>query len=164
MTTTTSSSTEPAKLAAGDAAPSFVAVDHTGASRSSEEFAGSKLIIYFYPRAFTPGCTTESCDFRDRHDVFAERGYRVLGVSPDAPDKLAEFRAEYELPFDLLSDPDHAMAAAFGAWGVKKNYGKEYEGIIRSTFVIDSDGIVEDAFYNVKAKDHAERVSVAVTS
>jgi thioredoxin-dependent peroxiredoxin len=164
MTTNTSPPPESASLVPGDAAPPFVAVDHTGASRSSEEFGGGKLIIFFYPRAFTPGCTTESCDFRDRYDVFAERGYQILGVSPDAPDKLAEFRAEYELPFDLLSDPDHAMAAAFGAWGIKKNYGKEYEGIIRSTFVIDENGVVEDAFYNVRAKDHAERVSVAVTS
>ncbi|MFO7700362.1 MAG: thioredoxin-dependent thiol peroxidase [Acidimicrobiia bacterium] len=164
MTTKASPSPEPRNLRPGDAAPPFVAIDHTGASRSFEEFEGSKLIIYFYPRAFTPGCTTESCDFRDRYDVFAEHGYRILGVSPDAPDKLAEFRTEYGLPFDLLSDPDHAMAATFGAWGVKKNYGKEYEGLIRSTFVIDEDGIVEDAFYNVRAKDHAERVSEAVTS
>ncbi len=162
--TNASPSSEPSKLQTGDAAPSFVAVDHTGTSRSSEEFRGSNLIIYFYPRAFTPGCTTESCDFRDRYDVFTDQGYRILGVSPDAPDKLAEFRTEYGLPFDLLSDPDHVMATAFGAWGVKKNYGKEYEGLIRSTFVINDEGIVEDAFYNVKAKDHAERVSQAVTS
>lgn len=164
MTTNTSSSAAPASLATGDVAPPFVAVDHTGASRSSEEFEGKKLIIYFYPRAFTPGCTTESCDFRDRYDAFAERGYRILGISPDAPDKLAEFRTEYELPFDLLSDADHAMAVAFGAWGVKKNYGKEYEGLIRSTFVIDENGIVEEAYYNVRAKDHAERVAEAVKS
>lgn len=162
--TTNASPSESSHLEPGDAAPPFVAVDHTGATRSNEEFKGSKLIIYFYPRAFTPGCTTESCDFRDRHDLFAERGYRILGVSPDTPDKLAEFRSEYELPFDLLSDPDHAMAGAFGAWGIKKNYGKEYEGLIRSTFVIDEEGIVEDAFYNVRAKDHAERVSEVVTS
>ncbi len=163
MTTKTSPTAGPANLGPGDPAPPFVAIDHTGTSRSSEEFEGDKLIIYFYPRAFTPGCTTESCDFRDRYDLFAERGYRILGVSPDAPDKLAEFRSEYGLPFDLLSDPDHSMAAAFGAWGTKKNYGKEYEGLIRSTFVIDDAGIVEDAFYNVRAKDHAERVSEAVT-
>ena len=119
-------------------------------------------MIFFYPRAFTPGCTTESCDFRDRHETFAARGYALLGVSPDLPDKLAEFRDEYELPFDLLSDPDHAMASAFGAWGIKKNYGREYEGIIRSTIVIDGDGAVEQAFYNVRAKGHAERVAQAV--
>lgn len=139
-------------------------MDHTGTERTSDEFAGSKLVIYFYPRAFTPGCTTESCDFRDRHDVFAERGYQILGVSPDPPDKLDEFRDEYELPFDLLSDPDHDVASAFGAWGTKKNYGREYQGVIRSTILVDADGAVEHAFYNVRAKGHAERVAGAVNS
>lgn len=154
----------PPRLEPGDVAPAFRAIDQTGSERSSDEFAGSKLIIYFYPRAFTPGCTTESCDFRDRYEVFADTGYRILGVSPDAPDKLAEFKAEYSLPFDLLSDPDHAMAEAFGAWGVKKNYGREYEGLIRSTILIGQDGTVEEAFYNVRAKGHAERIATSVTS
>ncbi len=157
-------SNSPTRLEQGDAAPAFRAIDHTGTERSSDEFAGSKLIIYFYPRAFTPGCTTESCDFRDRHEVFAERGYRILGVSPDGPEKLAEFREEYGLPFDLLSDPDHTVAAAFGAWGIKKNYGREYEGLIRSTILIGEDGAVEDAYYNVRAKGHAERIATSVTS
>lgn len=154
--------TTPTRLEPGVPAPSFNAVDHTGTERSSAEFAGQKLVIFFYPRAFTPGCTTESCDFRDRHETFTAQGYVILGVSPDLPDKLAEFREEYELPFDLLSDPDHTMASAFGAWGIKKNYGREYEGIIRSTILIDGDGAVEQAFYNVRAKGHAERVAQAV--
>ncbi|MCB1246162.1 MAG: thioredoxin-dependent thiol peroxidase [Acidimicrobiia bacterium] len=145
------------QLEAGDAVPEFRAVDQTGTTRTSEEFDGAKLVVYFYPRAFTPGCTTESCDFRDRHDVLAARGYSILGVSPDPPEKLAKFKTEYDLPFDLLSDPDHTVATAFGAYGTKKNYGKEYQGIIRSTFLID-DGIVQDAFYNVRAKGHAERI------
>ena len=152
------------QLEVGQKAPAFSAVDQNGITRSSDEFSGSKLVVYFYPRAFTPGCTTESCDFRDRHDVLSERGYTILGVSPDTPDKLAEFRKEYELPFDLLSDPDHSMSKAFGAYGLKKNYGKEYEGIIRSTFLIDDAGVVEEAMYNVRAKGHAERVTSGLSS
>ncbi len=147
------------KLESGDQAPLFTAVDQTGTERRSDEFAGSKLVIYFYPKAFTPGCTTESCDFAERYETFIENGYTILGVSPDAPDKLTKFKTEYELPFDLLSDPDHSVAAEFGAYGVKKNYGREYMGIIRSTFLIDADGRIEHAFYNVRAKGHAERIA-----
>lgn len=158
------SDTPKPRLEPGAAAPAFRAVDQTGTERSSDEFTGTKLIMYFYPRAFTPGCTTESCDFRDRYETFQARGYAILGVSPDVPEKLAEFRDEYDLPFDLLSDPDHAVAEAFGAWGIKKNYGREYEGLIRSTVVIDEDGIIEDAFYNVRAKGHAERIAASVSN
>ena len=142
--------------------PAFSGPDQSGTIRSSKDYAGSPLVVYFYPRAFTPGCTTESCDFRDRYQTFSDAGYQIIGVSPDTPGKLAEFRAEYELPFDLISDPDHDIARAFGAYGIKKNYGKEYEGIIRSTFVVDGDGTVEQAFYNVRAKGHAERVAGAL--
>jgi thioredoxin-dependent peroxiredoxin len=147
------------QLEKGQKAPDFAAPDQTGTERTSSEFAGSKLVVYFYPKAFTPGCTTESCDFRDRHDVLSARGYTILGVSPDQPAKLADFKEKYELPFDLLSDPDHTMSEAFGAYGLKKNYGREYQGIIRSTFLIDESGTIEDAMYNVKAKGHAERVA-----
>lgn len=150
------------QLEAGQKAPTFTAPDQTGTVRSSEEFAGSKLVIYFYPKAFTPGCTTESCDFRDRHEFLQAQGYQVLGVSPDKPDKLQKFKDEYHLPFDLLSDPDHTMAAAYGAFGTKKNYGREYQGIIRSTFLINEDGTIKDALYNVKAAGHAERVAKSV--
>ncbi len=150
------------RLEAGDPAPAFTMLDQTGATRTLDEFADSRLVIYFYPRAFTPGCTTESCDFRDRHEVFAAHGYEILGVSPDTPEKLQEFKDEYELPFDLLSDPDNVMATAYGAYGIRKNYGKEYLGIIRSTFLVDTDGTVIDAFYNVRAKGHAERISSTV--
>ena len=147
------------KLESGDQAPLFTAVDQTGKERRSDEFADSKLVIYFYPKAFTPGCTTESCDFAERYQTFIENGYTILGVSPDAPEKLTKFKAEYELPFDLLSDPDHSVATAFGAYGAKKNYGREYMGIIRSTFLIDTDGHIEHAFYNVRAKGHAETIA-----
>ena len=150
------------QLESGNKAPTFSAVDQEGAERTSAEFEGSRLAIYFYPKAFTSGCTTESCDFRDRYEFFAARGYQILGVSPDQPDKLSQFKDEHRPPFDLLSDPDHEMATAFGAYGVKKNYGREYTGIIRSTFLIDGSGDIEAAFYNVKATGHAERIAKAV--
>jgi peroxiredoxin Q/BCP len=146
-------------LEVGDKAPKFSLPDDEGNTRTSDDYAGSKLVIYFYPKAFTPGCTDESCDFRDNYDRFLAAGYQVVGVSPDPVGKLAKFREEYDLPFPLLSDENHAMAGAFGAWGIKKNYGKQYEGIIRSTLVVDGDGVVEQAWYNVRAKAHVERVT-----
>jgi peroxiredoxin Q/BCP len=139
-------------------APSFSQPDQTGTVRTNEDYTGSGLVVYFYPKAFTPGCTSESCDFRDNHERFLAAGYAVIGVSPDPVDRLARFKDEHELPFPLLSDPDHEMAEAFGAWGIKKNYGREYEGIIRSTFVLDDSGTIEHAWYNVRAKGHVARV------
>jgi peroxiredoxin Q/BCP len=151
------------RLETGQPAPGFRGVDHTGAEISNTDFSGRNLLIYFYPKAFTPGCTTEACDFRDRYQTFADAGYAIVGVSPDDPEKLARFRDEYDLPFPLISDPDHAIAEAFGAWGMKKNYGREYEGLIRSTITIDGDGTVTAAWYNVRAKGHADRIERAVT-
>ncbi len=150
------------RLEPGQAAPPFTATDHDGNEVTLDDFKGGNLVMYFYPKAFTPGCTTESCDFRDRHESFTDAGYSIVGVSPDAPQKLSDFRAEYDLPFPLLSDPDHAIAEAYGAWGTKKNYGKEYEGIIRSTITVGPDGSVTNAWYNVRAKGHAERIADAV--
>lgn len=150
------------KLQSGDKAPAFTRQDHTGAEISNSDFAGRKVVVYFYPKAFTPGCTTESCDFRDNYHVFQKAGYEILGVSPDPVDRLDAFRREHNLPFPLLSDVDHSMAEAFGAWGLKQNYGKEYEGIIRSTFTIDESGSVDTAWYNVRAKGHAARVESEV--
>lgn len=152
------------KLEAGDEAPAFSAKDQNGDERAKADFKGSKLAMYFYPKAFTPGCTTEACDFRDRYELFSESGIEIIGVSPDQPDKLAKFKAEYELPFDLISDPDHEISTAYGAYGLKKNYGKEYLGVIRSTFLIDASGVIEEAYYNVRAKGHAERVIRAAGS
>jgi len=146
----------------GDPAPDFTLASHDGSEKSRADFAGERLVIFFYPKAFTPGCTGEACDFRDRHETFLKAGYRIVGTSPDGPGKLARFRDEHELPFPLLSDPDHAVAEAYGAWGIKKNYGKEYEGLIRSTFVVGKDGIIEQAWRNVRAKGHAERVTKAI--
>ena len=150
------------RLEAGQKAPTFKTVDHENREVSLDDFKGNSLVLYFYPRAFTSGCTTESCDFRDRHESFAAAGYEIVGVSPDQPDKLARFRDEYDLPFPLLSDPDHEIAEAYGAWGPKKNYGKEYQGIIRSTITVDPKGLVTNAWYNVRAKGHAERVADTV--
>jgi peroxiredoxin Q/BCP len=150
------------RLEPGDPTPSFSCLDHTGRELSDADLAGKKAVIYFYPRAFTPGCTTESCDFRDNYRAFQKAGYEVYGVSPDPVDRLEEFRQEHDLAFPLLSDTDHAMAEAFGAWGMKKNYGKEYEGIIRSTFTVEADGRIGHAWYNVRATGHVERVSSEV--
>lgn len=147
------------RLEEGTAAPDFSRTDQDGNTVRLADFAGRKLVVYFYPKAFTPGCTTESCDFRDRHESFSAAGYDIVGVSPDPVDRLESFRQKHGLPFALLSDEDHAMADAYGAWGTKKNYGKEYEGLIRSTIVIDSEGKVEHAWYNVRAKGHADRVA-----
>ena len=150
------------RLESGQLAPPFSGVDHDGNTVTTEDFAGRRVVLYFYPAAFTPGCTTESCDFRDRYQTFADAGYEIIGVSPDEPEELARFRAEYDLPFPLVSDPDHAIADAYGAWGIKKNYGREYEGLIRSTIVVADDGTIEHAWYNVKATGHAQRVAGSV--
>jgi peroxiredoxin Q/BCP len=150
------------RLETGTEAPAFSANDQTGTLRTTAEFSGSKLVVYFYPKAFTPGCTTESCDFRDRHEFLKAQGYQILGVSPDKPEKLTAFKEEYQLPFDLLSDPDNTMSSAFGAYGTRKNYGREYMGIIRSTFKIDEHGVLEDVYYNVKATGHAERITKSI--
>ncbi len=152
------------RLGPGMRLPDFERIDDTGNARRRDDFAGRGLVVFFYPKAFTPGCTTEACDFRDNHERFLAAGYEVIGVSPDEINRLAEFRKEHSLPFSLLSDPDHAMAEAFGAWGTKKNYGREYQGIIRSTIVAGADGVVEHAWYNVRAKAHVDRVTHEVFS
>ena len=140
----------------GDSVPVFDRPNQDGVRVTN--LSVGKALIYFYPKAFTPGCTGESCDFRDRWPRFAQAGYAIIGVSPDSIELLVRFKAEYDLPFDLLSDEDHSMADAFDAWGIKKNYGKEYEGLIRSTVVVE-DGVVTDAWHNVRAKGHAERLT-----
>ena len=146
----------------GDAASDFTLTGHDGPQVGLADFAGERLVIFFYPKAFTPGCTGEACDFRDRHDAFEATGHKIVGISPDDPTTLTRFRDEYDLPFPLLSDPDHIVASAYGAWGIKMNYGKEYEGLIRSTFVVGPDGRVEQAWRNVRAKGHAERVAKVI--
>jgi len=150
------------KLEIGDIAPVFSRHDHSGRVITTADLKGKQAVIYFYPKAFTPGCTTQSCDFRDNYRTFQAAGFEILGVSPDPVEKLEAFRSEYDLPFSLLSDEDHSMAEAFGAWGTNKNYGKEYVGLIRSTFTIDADGKISHAWYNVKAKGNAARVESEV--
>ena len=142
----------------GDKAPEFTLPDDSGATRSLSEYTGKHLIVYFYPKAMTPGCTTEACDFRDNSDRLLSAGFAVVGISPDPPSRLATFKRREHLTFPLLSDQDHEVAAAYGAWGTKKNYGREYEGLIRSTFVIDPVGMVSHVYRNVKAKGHVERL------
>jgi thioredoxin-dependent peroxiredoxin len=129
-----------------------------GENVSSEDFAGKRYVMFFYPRAMTPGCTTESCDFRDSYAEFTESGYQVIGVSPDPPDRNRKFKEKEGLNFDLLSDEDHQLAESLGAYGEKKLYGKVSQGLIRSTFVVDESGQVEKAYRNVKATGHVARV------
>jgi len=145
-------------LTAGDTAPAFTLQDANGDDVSLGDYRGRRVIVYFYPKAATPGCTTQACDFRDNLARFTADGFAVLGISPDAPPALARFTDKQELTFPLLSDQDHSVAEAYGAWGEKKNYGKTYEGLIRSTVVVDAQGVVELAQYNVRAKGHVAKL------
>jgi peroxiredoxin Q/BCP len=145
-------------LAPGTAAPDFTLEDQDGTPVSLHDLHGRPAILYFYPAAMTPGCTTEACDFRDSLGSLQGAGYSVVGISRDAPEKLRDFRARDGLTFPLLSDRDHAVHEAYGAWGEKMNYGKKVEGVIRSTFVIDEQGEIQQALYNVKATGHVARL------
>ncbi|HIE22099.1 MAG TPA: thioredoxin-dependent thiol peroxidase [Acidimicrobiia bacterium] len=136
----------------------FSLLNQDGELVTDADFRGRKYVMFFYPRAMTPGCTKESCDFRDSYEEFAEAGYDIVGVSPDPPSRNKRFREKEGLNFDLLSDEDHALAESLGAWGEKKMYGKVLQGLIRSTFVIDEKGQVEKAYRNVRATGHVERV------
>ncbi|MFJ6454895.1 thioredoxin-dependent thiol peroxidase [Paenarthrobacter sp. NPDC091669] len=146
------------RLIPGDVAPNFTLPDETGKSVSLSDFQGRNTIVYFYPAASTPGCTKEACDFRDTLASLQAAGYDVVGVSPDPVKALAKFAAEEQLTFPLLSDEDHAVADAYAAWGEKKNYGKTYMGLIRSTIVVDPEGKVSLAQYNVRATGHVAKL------
>jgi peroxiredoxin Q/BCP len=139
-------------------APGFALPDQDGNQVSSKDFVGRSLVVFFYPAAMTPGCTTEACDFRDNYQALLDAGYEIVGISPDPPERNARFRQKEHLPFPLLSDQTHKVAEAFGAWGTKKNYGKEYEGLIRSTFVIGPAGEMVREYRNVKATGHVGRL------
>jgi peroxiredoxin Q/BCP len=145
-------------LEAGQAAPDFTLLDQDEHPVSLGDFRGRRVIVYFYPAAQTPGCTTQACDFRDSLASLQGAGYTVLGVSRDTPEKLRAFRDSDGLTFPLLSDPDHAVHEAYGAWGEKQNYGKTVTGVLRSTFVIDEEGRIVEAQYNVKATGHVARL------
>ena len=146
------------RLAPGDPAPDFTLPDADGNQVSLSSFRGQRVIVYFYPAAMTPGCTKEACDFRDNLADLNDAGLVVLGISPDQPAKLAKFRDKEGLNFPLLSDPDRAVLQAYGAYGEKKLYGKTTVGVIRSTFVIDADGVIEKAMYGVRATGHVARL------
>ncbi|MCK1803224.1 thioredoxin-dependent thiol peroxidase [Brevibacterium sp. R8603A2] len=146
------------RLEIGDTAPDFTLPDSTGTPVTLSDYRGRRVVVYFYPAAMTPGCTTQACDFRDSLAALEAAGVAVLGVSPDSPEKLAKFVEKEGLNFPLLSDPDKEMMKEWGAFGEKKNYGKVVLGVIRSTVVIDAEGTVEHAQYNVKATGHVARL------
>ena len=148
----------PERLIPGDPAPAFTLKNAVGQDVSLGDFLGRSTVVYFYPAASTPGCTKQACDFRDSLASLQRAGYDVVGISPDPVDKLAKFAAAEGLDFPLLSDPDHAVADAYAAWGEKKNYGKTYQGLIRSTVVVDPEGKVAVAQYNVRATGHVAKL------
>ena len=152
--------TEPTRLAAGDKAPAFNLADQSGDKIRLSTFKGRKVLLYFYPKADTPGCTTQSCALRDIAGDVGDTA--IVGVSPDKPEKQAKFDEKYGLGFPLLADEDHAVAEAYGVWGEKKNYGRVYMGIIRSAFLIDEKGRIEQAWYKISPKDTPLKLQAAL--
>jgi thioredoxin-dependent peroxiredoxin len=150
--------TSPKRLAIGDKAPDFTLPDSHGTPVTLSALRGRSVIVYFYPRAATPGCTKQACDFSENLSLLNNAGYEVLGVSPDAQDKLARFAEQENLTITLLSDPDKAVLAQWGAFGEKQNYGKTVQGVIRSTFVVDPAGAIAEARYNVRATGHVAKL------
>ena len=145
-------------LKTGDKAPNFSGLDQNGTSHTLADYKGKKLVVFFYPKASTPGCTTEACDLRDNYARFQANNYALLGVSADSAKAQAKFIEKYDLPFPLLADEDKSVIQAFGVWGPKKFMGKEYDGIHRTTFVIDESGIIEEVISDVKTKAHAAQI------
>ena len=146
------------RLEVGKKAPAFELKDHTGKARKLSDFSGTSVILYFYPAALTPGCTKQACDFRDNLKALAGHGFTVIGISPDLPEKLAQFVDRDDLNFTLLSDPSHKVMERFGAWGEKSLYGKTVVGVIRSTLVLDEAHKITHALYNVKATGHVAKL------
>ncbi len=151
-------------LKAGDPAPDFTGLNEKGEEVSLSDFAGKKLILFFYPKDNTPGCTAEACNLRDHFEELKSKGFELLGVSPDSAKKHQNFINKFELPFPLIADTEHEMLKAYGAWGEKKMYGKTYEGVLRTTFVIDEEGKIEKVFEKVKTKTHAEQILAEVAA
>jgi thioredoxin-dependent peroxiredoxin len=145
-------------LKEGDVAPDFTAPIETGANVSLSDYKGKKLVLYFYPKDDTPGCTAEACSLRDNYHNFLNKGYEVLGVSPDSTKKHVKFREKFQLPFSLLADENHAVAEAYGVWGQKKFMGRTYDGIHRTTFVIDEQGNIERIIAQVDTAKHADQI------
>lgn len=147
-----------ALLQEGQAAPPFKAKNQDGKEIKLSDFKGKKVILYFYPKDNTPGCTAEACNLRDNYDALLEKGFEVIGVSPDNEKSHTNFISKYSLPFNLIADTDKEILKAYGAWGEKKMYGKSYEGVLRTTYVINEDGNIEKVIEKVKTKDHASQV------
>lgn len=145
-------------LQKGDKAPNFSGKDQDGTTHTLADYAGKKLVVFFYPKANTPGCTAEACDLRDNYARFEAQNYALLGVSADSAKAQSSFKNKYEFPFPLLADEDKSVIQAFGVWGPKKFMGKEYDGIHRTTFVINEEGIIEEVITDVKTKAHAAQI------
>ena len=145
-------------LQKGDKAPNFSVKDQDGKLHTLTDYKGKKLVVFFYPKANTPGCTAEACDLRDNFSRFTDNNYALLGVSADSEKAQAKFKAKYEFPFPLLADEEKSVINAFGVWGPKKFMGREYDGIHRTTFIIDENGIIENVISNVKTKEHTEQI------
>ena len=145
-------------LQKGDKAPNFSGTDQDGKTHKLADYAGKKLVVFFYPKANTPGCTAEACDLRDNFERFQANNYELLGVSADSQKAQGKFKDKYEFPFPLLADEDKSVINAFGVWGPKKFMGREFEGINRTTFVIDENGIIDEVISQVKTKEHASQI------
>lgn len=148
----------------GKPAPDFEALDDAGDPIKLSDYQGKEVVLYFYPRADTPGCTKEACAFRDDYSAYEEAGVVILGVSPDTVKKQAKFKEKWDLPFPLIADPDHAIADAYGVWGPKKFMGREYEGVHRTTFIIDKKGNIKKVFENVKPAEHSQEILAVMQS
>jgi len=142
----------------GDKAPNFTALDQDGNTITLEQYKGKKLVVFFYPKASTPGCTAEACNLRDNYQTFQKEGYEILGVSADSAKRQQNFKNKFELPYPLLADEDKTVIEGFGVWGPKKFMGKEYDGIHRTTFVINEEGVISEVISKVKTKDHAAQI------
>ncbi len=151
-------------ISSGKSAPDFELKDDTGKSRKLSDFRGQPVILYFYPKDDTPGCTTEACNFRDDYSAYQKAGVTILGVSADTVESHAKFKAKYGLPFPLLADLDHKICDVYGVWGLKKNLGREYEGILRTTFLIDPQGKISHVYENVRPAEHSTELLSALKS
>lgn len=148
----------------GSSAPTFSLPDENEKIHSLQDYIGQTVLLYFYPKDDTPGCTTEACNFRDDYSAYQEAGVVILGVSPDSPKKHTKFKAKYELPFTLLADADHQVCDAYGVWGPKKFMGREYEGVHRTTFLIGPDGVIQQVFEKVKPAKHSAEILAILQS
>lgn len=149
-------------IAENSPAPAFTLQDETGKPRSLSEFLGKPVVLYFYPEDDTPGCTAEACNFRDDYGVYQDAGVVILGVSPDSPKSHAKFKSKYKLPFTLLADEGHAVCDLYGVWGPKKLWGHEFDGVIRTTFLIDDHGVVKKIFPKITVEGHSAKVLAAL--